>query len=59
MANADCILDLGPEGGKGGGEVIFTGTPTQLLDANDSLTGAYLRCAKCEGGSVKSEKSHF
>ncbi|MGH3089615.1 MAG: ATP-binding cassette domain-containing protein [Rubrobacteraceae bacterium] len=43
VGNADWIIDLGPEAGKGGGEVVFEGTPMRLLDANDSLTGAYLR----------------
>jgi excinuclease UvrABC ATPase subunit len=43
VANADWIIDLGPEGGEGGGEVIFEGTPRQLLSARGSLTGEYLR----------------
>jgi excinuclease UvrABC ATPase subunit len=43
VRNADWIIDLGPEGGSRGGRIIFEGTPTQLLDAEDSLTGQYLR----------------
>ncbi|HEY7701981.1 MAG TPA: excinuclease ABC subunit UvrA [Candidatus Limnocylindrales bacterium] len=43
IRNADRIIDLGPEGGSRGGEIVFTGTPTQLLDAPGSLTGEYLR----------------
>jgi excinuclease UvrABC ATPase subunit len=43
IKNADWIIDLGPEGGSKGGQVIFTGTPAQLLDAPHSLTGQYLR----------------
>jgi excinuclease UvrABC ATPase subunit len=43
IRNADWIIDLGPEGGSRGGRIIFTGTPNGLLDAEDSLTGEYLR----------------
>ncbi len=43
IRNADWIIDLGPEGGSKGGTVVFEGTPRQLLDAKDSLTGRYLR----------------
>jgi excinuclease UvrABC ATPase subunit len=43
IRNADWVIDLGPEGGSKGGQVVFTGTPTELLDAEQSLTGQYLR----------------
>ncbi len=43
IKNADWIVDMGPEGGSKGGRVMFEGTPTDLVDAKDSLTGAYLR----------------
>jgi excinuclease UvrABC ATPase subunit len=43
IRNADWIIDLGPEGGTRGGELVFSGTPNQLLDAEGSLTGEYLR----------------
>jgi excinuclease UvrABC ATPase subunit len=43
IRNADWIIDLGPEGGSRGGQVVFAGTPTDLLDAPGSLTGDYLR----------------
>ena len=43
IRNADWIIDLGPEGGSRGGLVVFTGTPTDLLDAPGSLTAEYLR----------------
>lgn len=42
IRNADWIIDMGPEGGKNGGKVIFEGTPQQLLSAEHSLTGKYL-----------------
>jgi len=43
IAQADWVIDLGPEGGRAGGEVLFTGTPEQLLACPHSLTGQYLR----------------
>jgi excinuclease UvrABC ATPase subunit len=43
IRNADWVIDLGPEGGSRGGQIVFTGTPTDLLDAPGSLTGDYLR----------------
>jgi excinuclease UvrABC ATPase subunit len=43
IRNADWIIDLGPEGGSRGGEIVFTGTPAELRDADHSLTGRYLR----------------
>ena len=45
IANADWIIDMGPEGGHRGGEVIFEGTPRELLKEKQSLTGSYLRRA--------------
>lgn len=43
IAQADWVIDLGPEGGRAGGEILFTGTPEQLLACPHSLTGQYLR----------------
>jgi excinuclease UvrABC ATPase subunit len=43
IKNADWIIDMGPEGGNKGGRVIFEGTPEQLVNAKNSLTGEYLR----------------
>ncbi len=40
---ADHIIDLGPEGGKKGGEIIFEGTPEQIVKSRKSLTGKYLK----------------
>ena len=40
---ADHIIDLGPEGGAGGGRVIATGTPQQIADCKESATGEFLR----------------
>ncbi|MDQ1643933.1 MAG: hypothetical protein QOJ50_117 [Cryptosporangiaceae bacterium] len=43
IAHADWIVDLGPDGGKNGGEIIFTGPPQDLLTDKNSLTGQHLR----------------
>jgi excinuclease ABC subunit A len=43
IKQADWIVDLGPEGGEGGGEVIATGTPEEVAAVDDSATGGYLR----------------
>ena len=40
---ADHILDLGPEGGDGGGKLLFEGTPEGLLNCKDSYTALYLK----------------
>jgi len=42
MMEADYIVDIGPYAGVNGGEVIFSGTPHELLKCENSLTGAYL-----------------
>lgn len=42
IKNADWIIDLGPEGGAGGGEIIATGTPHQISQNAASATGMYL-----------------
>ncbi|MFI1829473.1 ATP-binding cassette domain-containing protein [Streptomyces sp. NPDC020412] len=43
MAHADWIVDIGPGGGHDGGEVVFTGTPRQLVSEGDTLTARHLR----------------
>jgi len=43
VKNADHIVDLGPEGGERGGEVVATGTPEDVARSEDSYTGQYLR----------------
>lgn len=42
IRNADWIIDMGPEGGSKGGEVMFEGTPKDLKNAKQSLTSKYL-----------------
>lgn len=43
IKTADWIVDLGPHGGAGGGEVVAVGTPEQIADNPKSLTGQYLK----------------
>jgi excinuclease ABC subunit A len=43
IKQADWIVDLGPEGGEAGGEVIATGTPEQVAEVEGSYTGEFLR----------------
>jgi excinuclease UvrABC ATPase subunit len=43
IKNADWIIDLGPEGGSRGGQVVFEGTPKELLAAEGSYTAEFLR----------------
>jgi len=43
IKTADWIIDLGPEGGAGGGRVVATGTPEQIATVPASYTGQYLR----------------
>jgi excinuclease ABC subunit A len=42
IKSADWVIDLGPEGGSGGGQIIATGTPEQVARNADSHTGAFL-----------------
>ena len=43
IISADWIIDLGPEGGEGGGKVVVTGTPHEVAENKDSHTGKYLK----------------
>ncbi len=40
---ADFIIDLGPEGGERGGEIICSGTPEEVAKKGNSYTGKYLK----------------
>ncbi|NCX46193.1 MAG: hypothetical protein EBW85_03955, partial [Burkholderiaceae bacterium] len=43
IKTADWIIDLGPEGGDGGGEIIAEGTPEEVANNKKSYTGKYLK----------------
>ena len=43
IKSADYVIDLGPEGGDGGGTILATGTPEEIAEVPDSYTGHYLK----------------
>lgn len=43
IKTADHIIDLGPEGGVGGGQIVATGTPEEVVKVKESFTGQYLK----------------
>jgi excinuclease ABC subunit A len=43
IKTADWVIDLGPEGGEGGGHIIATGTPEEVANTNRSHTGTFLK----------------
>lgn len=43
IGQADWIIDMGPDGGSKGGQVVFEGTPSQIIQAEHSITGKYLK----------------
>jgi excinuclease ABC subunit A len=43
IKSADWVIDLGPEGGENGGELVFAGTPRDLVNCEKSFTGKYLK----------------
>jgi excinuclease ABC subunit A len=43
IKSADWIIDLGPEGGNGGGQIIATGTPEEIAENPNSFTGHFLK----------------
>jgi excinuclease ABC subunit A len=54
---ADFVIDLGPEGGDRGGEVVAAGTPEQIAGTKRSYTGFYLRSAICGVGATAEGKA--
>ena len=42
FSKSDLIIDLGPDGGTGGGEVLYEGPPAGLLDCERSVTAKYI-----------------
>jgi excinuclease ABC subunit A len=50
IKQADWVVDLGPEGGEAGGELIAVGTPEHVAEVEGSFTGAYLRRVLARSG---------
>jgi excinuclease ABC subunit A len=53
IKTADYIIDLGPEGGDRGGEVIAIGTPEEVMNIKESYTGQFLKQVLGIKGEVK------
>ena len=51
MKLADYIIDVGPDGGTKGGEIVFSGTPQEMYENADTITAKYLR--KDETNKIK------
>ena len=49
IKTADWVIDLGPEGGAGGGQILATGTPEEIVRCEASHTGEWLRGVLSEG----------
>ena len=43
MKQADYIIDVGPDGGTAGGQIVFTGTPLEMAERGETITADYLR----------------
>ncbi|WP_043535066.1 excinuclease ABC subunit UvrA [Actinomyces polynesiensis] len=54
IKSADWVIDMGPEGGSGGGRVIAEGTPEQVAEVSESFTGQYLRGVLSRGAARRS-----
>ena len=52
---ADYIIDLGPEGGDGGGTLVASGTPEEVMACPASYTGQYLK-KKCKSDLMKGDR---
>ena len=51
IKSADHVIDLGPEGGDGGGDIVVAGTPEEIAACKDSHTGRFLKPV-LEGGAA-------
>ncbi len=52
IKTADWLIDLGPEGGESGGQIVATGTPEQIADLDGNHTGDFLRAVLDRNGDV-------
>ena len=43
MKLADYIIDVGPDGGNKGGQIVFTGSPKEMIDKGTTITARYLK----------------
>jgi excinuclease ABC subunit A len=57
IKQADWLVDLGPEGGEAGGEIVAVGTPEEVAEVEESWTGRFLRVALAAQASHKRLKT--
>ena len=57
IKTADWVVDLGPEGGSGGGQIIATGTPEDVAQVAHSYTGIFLKPMLDKNMAKKKKKS--
>ena len=56
IKTADWIIDLGPEGGDGGGEIVAAGTPEGIVQEKRSYTGAFLKPVLARGAGRRKKR---
>jgi len=56
LKTADWVIDLGPEGGDGGGEIVAEGTPEDVAKVARSYTGQFLKPVLARGGEGKRKR---
>jgi excinuclease ABC subunit A len=54
--SADWIIDLGPEGGDGGGEIVAAGSPEEIMRKKRSYTGTFFKLALARRGVERGKK---
>jgi excinuclease ABC subunit A len=59
ILSSDYVVDMGPGAGVNGGQIVFSGVPTALLEDQKSLTGQYLSGRKCIPISAKRRSNHM
>ena len=55
MKQADYLIDVGPDGGTAGGEIVFIGTPKEMAERGNTITADYLRRSLGNGGLQQEE----
>ena len=58
IKTADYVIDLGPEGGDGGGYIIAQGTPEEIAEVPESYTGIYLKPLLVRAAAHPMEEEH-
>ena len=54
IKSADYVIDMGPEGGNAGGQIVATGTPEEVAEVKESHTGSFLKGRLSKSPSGKS-----